>query len=102
MRDIGILFLGLCITGCVTKVLYKTGVSEFSYKQDSFGCMQSTGYTELSPGQAMAAGALAAQNPTLTQLQNPVNRENMFVACMEALGYQQLSEDQVAAMKKKD
>jgi len=102
MKIIGIFLLGLSITGCTTaKVWYKPGVSDLTYKQDRFRCMSATGHTELSPLDAAALGAAAASSPVNpVYMQNQMARREMFTACMEALGYEQLPEDEVAALKK--
>jgi hypothetical protein len=94
----------LFLIGCTTtKVWYKPGVTDLTYKQDRFRCMSATGHTELSPLDAAALGAVAASAPANpSQMQNQFARREMFTACMEALGYQQLPEDEVAALKKKE
>src|SRR5262245_49696168 len=106
MAYVGILLLAFFVAGCTNKVWYKPGVTELTYKQDRFRCMRVSRYSDPSPGEAMlmgaGAGAAAAQNPTAVYLANSgPSPYAMFNACIEALGYQQMYEDEVTALKEK-
>jgi hypothetical protein len=102
----GFFVLVFFVAACAEKVWYKPGVTDLTYKQDRFRCMQVSGYSDPSPGEALlmgaGAGVAAGQNPTAVYLANSgPSPYAMFNACMEALGYQLRPEDEVTALKKK-